>query len=135
VTWGAEIVLLIQRKRPGYSHLHVVKDRDGDMGGHRLGLYFDKAGFTIDPESDKTTADKTDELRDAVYRYLRDHAGASQRDVRFAAEIGGSQNRRVDALDSLVADGTVEQSTGGKAGAIEHRIAPDGIVVTSSDSQ
>jgi hypothetical protein len=49
---GAEVVLGLQRLRDGYSKLHFLKDRDGDLPiGAAWGLMFDRErGFRRDPK-------------------------------------------------------------------------------------
>lgn len=64
---GAEVVLGIQRPRPGYARLHFFKDRDGDLpAGETWGLLFDReSGFRRDPEDGgqrTTTVDAVREL-------------------------------------------------------------------------
>lgn len=52
---GAEVVLGLQRMRDGYSRLHYLKDRDGDLPiGATWGLLFDREqGFRRDPDDGK----------------------------------------------------------------------------------
>lgn len=64
---GAEVVLGLQRVRDGYSKLHFLKDRDGDLAiGTSWGLLFSREeGFRRDPDdlTPRTTApDKVREL-------------------------------------------------------------------------
>jgi hypothetical protein len=66
---GAEVVLGLglQRLRDGYTRLHYLKDRDGDLPiGETWGLLFDRdQGFRRDPDDGKrepTTAEKVGDL-------------------------------------------------------------------------
>lgn len=63
---GAEVVLGVQRLSDGYSKLHFLKDRDGDLPiGASWGLLFDREqGFRRDPNDGKkeTARDKVAEL-------------------------------------------------------------------------
>jgi hypothetical protein len=64
---GAEVVLGLQRLRDGYSKLHFLKDRDGDLPiGAAWGLFFDREqGFRRDPADGKpSTAERLRELRE-----------------------------------------------------------------------
>jgi hypothetical protein len=91
--WGAEVVLGIERPRPGYARLHFFKDRDGDLPvGEKWGLLFDReSGFRRDPDDGKpreTTADRVRELLSATPGMttgaLVEAIGASERTVRGA---------------------------------------------------
>jgi hypothetical protein len=67
---GAEVVVGLQRVRSGYSFLHFLKDRDGDLPiGERWGLLFDREhGFRRDPDDEKpkqTCAEVVRELLEA----------------------------------------------------------------------
>ena len=63
---GAEVVVGVQRLRDGYSKLHWLKDRDGDLPiGTSWGMLFSRDdGYRRDPSDGKkeTTADKVREL-------------------------------------------------------------------------
>ncbi|MGH3032120.1 MAG: AAA family ATPase [Gaiellaceae bacterium] len=105
--WGTEVALGLERPRPGYSRLHFLKDRDGDLPvGERWGLLFDReSGFRRDPEDGKpreTTAGKVRELLEAdpgiTTEALLEATGRAERTVRSAL-------REVEA-----------ESTGGGAG-------------------
>jgi hypothetical protein len=65
---AAEVVLGLQRLRDGYSKLHFLKDRDGDLPiGATWGLLFDREhSFRRDPKDSKPpTAARLRELRQA----------------------------------------------------------------------
>ena len=57
-TRGAEVVLGLRRLSAGYSQLHFLKDRDGDLPiGERWSLLFERGkGFTRDPNDGKPSA-------------------------------------------------------------------------------
>jgi hypothetical protein len=65
---GAEVVLGLQRVRDGYSRLHWLKDRDGDLPiGESWGLLFDREhGFRRDPEDGARTPTTADQVRDLL---------------------------------------------------------------------
>lgn len=90
---GAEVVLGLERRRPGYAHLHFFKDRDGDLPvGESWGLLFDREeGFRRDPEDGKakpTTAEQVRELVEAdpgiTTEALIEATGKAERTVRSA---------------------------------------------------
>jgi hypothetical protein len=63
---GAEVVLGLQRVGDGYSRLHFLKDRDGDLPiGDRWGLLFDRQdGYRRDPkDAGPPTRERVAELR------------------------------------------------------------------------
>jgi hypothetical protein len=89
---GAEVVLGLQRVADGYSKLHFLKDRDGDLPiGAKWGLLFDRdQGFRRDPKDGKreTALDKVRELREAdptlTPAQLVEASGYSERSIRGA---------------------------------------------------
>jgi len=109
---GAEVVLGLQRVRDGYSKLHFLKDRDGDLPiGEKWGLLFDREeGFRRDPddgEKKQTAADRIQELLEA------DSEGLTQDKLQ---EISGYKERTVrDALRNLGAIKSTRPGPHGKA--------------------
>ncbi|MGH2964234.1 MAG: AAA family ATPase [Solirubrobacterales bacterium] len=92
-TRGAEVVAGLQRRRPGYSHLHFFKDRDGDLPvGEAWGLIFDREeGFRRDPEDGKAKVTTEEQVRDLVEadpdittEALMEATGKAERTVRAA---------------------------------------------------
>lgn len=86
---GAEIVLGLQRLRDGYSRLHFLKDRDGDLPiGQRWGLLFThEDGFKRDPKDGQPgTQERLRELREADPEITQTQAaealGVSDRTIR-----------------------------------------------------
>jgi AAA domain len=86
---GAEIVIGLQRLRDGYSRLHFLKDRDGDLPiGDRWGLLFDREhGFRRDPDDEKpSTAEQVAELRAAdptlTQKAVAEAIGVTERTIR-----------------------------------------------------
>ena len=65
---GAEVVLGLQRVRDGYSRLHYLKDRDGDLPiGNSWGLLFDRDhGYRRDPEDGKREPTTAEHVRDLL---------------------------------------------------------------------
>ncbi len=96
---GAEVVLGLQRLRPGYARLHFFKDRDGDLPvGEAWGLVFDrKGGFRRDPEDGKakpTAPERVHELLEANpgmrIEALMEATGYADRTVRDALRAVGA---------------------------------------------
>jgi hypothetical protein len=92
-TRGAEVVLGLQRLRDGYSRLHFLKDRDGDLPiGAHWGLLFDREnGFQRDPEDgnkEPTTVDQVRELLETepgmTKARLETATGKSERTIQKA---------------------------------------------------
>lgn len=87
---GAEVIVGLRRLRPGYSRLHFLKDRDGDLPiGEQWGLLFDReqGGFKRDPNDKKPSAlERLRELRAADPEITQAQAAAaldvSERTVR-----------------------------------------------------
>jgi len=102
-TRGAEVVLGLQRLRPGYSRLHFFKDRDGDLPSmnETWGLLFDQErGFCRDPEDGQakpTAAARIAEL-------LVADPGMSLDQLQAASEYGERTVR--DALKAIGAVGS-----------------------------
>ena len=94
-TRGAEVVLSIERIRDGYGHMHVLKDRDGDLPiGERYGLMFDREnGFRLDPDDRRQrpsavtkVADYLDTSGEATISQIERGTGVSEKTVRRALE-------------------------------------------------
>jgi AAA domain/Helix-turn-helix len=86
---GAEVVLGLQRVRDGFSRLHFLRDRDGDLPiGQRWGLLFSaEEGFRRDPKDGQpSTQERLRELREADREITQTQAaealGVSDRTVR-----------------------------------------------------
>jgi len=101
-TRGAEVVLGLQRPRPGYSRLHFFKDRDGDLPtGEAWGLLFDRgSGYRRDPDDGKakpTAPERVRELLEAdpgmTAEALQEATGYAERTVRDAL-------RAIDAVST-----------------------------------
>ena len=98
-TRGAEVVLGLQRVRPGYSRLYFFKDREGDLPqGEAWGLLFDvDRGFRRDPhDGDRDTApDKIRELVEGepgiTTEELQSASGYGERTVRDALKAIGAE--------------------------------------------
>jgi len=114
-TRGPEVVLGLQRLRDGYSRLHFLKDRDGDLPiGESWGLLFDREqGFRRDPDNGKrkpTTAEHVRELLEQEPWLTKDQlaeaTGKAERTVEaalrelraFHKRRGGSNGPNVYAL-------------------------------------
>jgi hypothetical protein len=100
---GAEVVLGLQRVRDGYSRLHYLKDRDGDLPiGTTWGLLFDREqGFRRDPDDGKhepTTSEQVRELLEATpwmtKAALVAATGRKERTVQIALHDLGAVSRR-----------------------------------------
>ena len=65
---GAEVVLGLQRVSDGYSRLHFLKDRDGDLPiGESWGLLFDREqGFRRDPDDGTQKPTAKDQIRELL---------------------------------------------------------------------
>ena len=65
---GAEVVVGLDRLRDGYSRLHLLKDRDGDLPvPESWGLFFDREeGFRRDPEDGKPKQTAKDKVRELL---------------------------------------------------------------------
>jgi hypothetical protein len=106
---GAEVVLGLQRLRDGYSRLHFLKDRDGDLPiGTAWGLLFDReSGYQRDPhdgEKKPTAAETIRELLEAQPAALSIDAlveatGYAERTVRDALTALGATGKRDRATD------------------------------------
>ena len=90
---GAEAVLGLQRVSDGYSKLHFLKDRDGDLPiGSAWGLLFSREeGFRRDPNDEKpreTALDKVRALRvedpTLTPKQIEELTGYAERTVRQA---------------------------------------------------
>jgi Bifunctional DNA primase/polymerase, N-terminal/AAA domain/Primase C terminal 1 (PriCT-1) len=89
---GAEVVLGLQRVGDGYSRLHWLKDRDGDLPiGTAWGLLFDReSGFRRDPNDGRkpTARERVKELleedRELSTAQLVEITGFAERTVRKA---------------------------------------------------
>lgn len=102
--WGAEVVLGIERPRPGYARLHFLKDRDGDLPtGERWGLLFDREhGYRRDPEDEQpqeTTAKRVGDILAAdpglSVEQLAEATGRKERTIRDALrEVGATSSGR-----------------------------------------
>jgi hypothetical protein len=88
--------------RDGYSHLHFLKDRDGDLPvGDRWGLLFDRDnGYRRDPNDHTPRPSVADEvsralerLGEASARQLVEETGASERAVKDALRSGPFEAR------------------------------------------
>jgi hypothetical protein len=104
-TRGPEVVLGVQRTRPGAAKLHFFKDRDGDLPvSESWGLLFDRdQGFRRDPEDGKSRETAADRVGTAL---LADPDGLT---LEQAMEVGGCSDRTArKALKDLGA----EASTG-----------------------
>ena len=116
---GAEVVLGLQRVRDGYSKLHFLKDRDGDLPiGTAWGLLFDREhGFERDPDDGKrepTAAEQVRELLEespwmtkeqlieSTGKKLRTIEGALRELDAVAERRGGSTGPNVYALPDTV---------------------------------
>lgn len=95
---GAEIVLGLQRTRPGAARLHIFKDRDGDLpAGEAWGLLFDRdQGFRRDPE---------DGVRVTAPEKVRDLLEADPGMTSEQAATGYKERTVRDALRALNATG------------------------------
>jgi hypothetical protein len=98
-TRGAEIVLGLERVRPGYGRLHFFKDRDGDLPtGEVWGLLFDRdSGYRRDPEDGKATATAAEEVEALLEAdpgmsssALEEATGKSERTIRDALKKLGA---------------------------------------------
>lgn len=97
---GAEVVLGLQRTRPGAAKLHFFKDRDGDLPvGEAWGLLFDREqGFRRDPEDGKATLTAPERVREVLEadpgmttEALMGATGYAERTVRDALrELGAT---------------------------------------------
>lgn len=96
---GAEVVLGLQRVRPGYARLHFFKDRDGDLPvGEAWGLLFDREeGFRRDPQDEEprqTAAARIRELLESdpgmTLDQLRSATDCAERTVRDALRSVGA---------------------------------------------
>jgi hypothetical protein len=93
---GAEVVLGLRRPTPGYAHLHIFKDRDGDLpAGEKWGLLFDRdQGFRRDPDDGKEKEVAIDKVRAALegapdgltFSQLTNITGYSEKTVRGAVQ-------------------------------------------------
>jgi hypothetical protein len=104
---GAEVVVGLEKLRPGYSRLHFFKDRDGDLPvGMAWGLLFDRdQGFRRDPSDGKPKETASEKVRQvleselhATSEQLEGTTGYSERTVRDAL-------RKLDAKHKTVAGG------------------------------
>jgi hypothetical protein len=95
---GAEVVLGLQRTRPGHARLHFFKDRDGDLPvGESWKLLFDRErGFHRDPEDGNARPTAAERIRELVgadpgitSEALMKATGYAERTVRSALrELG-----------------------------------------------
>ncbi len=117
---GAEVVLGIQKIRPGFSKLHFFKDRDGDLpSGEAWGLLFDReTGFRRDPHDGEPKQKAPDKVQAALKlqpgltcEQLMEITGLAERTVRDAlkkldarSDPGGGQTGQIKVW-SLSEDG------------------------------
>ena len=95
-TRGAEVVLGLELIRPGYSRMHVLKHRRGELTtGERWGLVYDReTGYRRDP---RETSDEPQRRRTRPARPLRDagpHPRRARHDHRRLQERGREGARR-----------------------------------------
>jgi AAA domain len=102
---GAEVVLGLQRVRPGYARLHFLKDRDGDLPvGEHWGLLFDRGqGFVRDPDDGKRELTAVEQVRvlleETPLRTKEQLVAATDRKLRTiegALKALGAVSRRID---------------------------------------
>ncbi len=96
---GAEVIIGLDRKSSGYTHLHWWKDRDGytDCLMERWGLSFKREqGFRRDP---RDLEDVEVVRRERVRKLLRTTPGLLRSDI--AIEIGASDKVAVRVMESL----------------------------------
>src|SRR5829696_4020806 len=100
---GAEVVVGVQRVRDGYSRLHFLKDREGDLPvPEAWGLLFDREhGFRRDPDDEKpkqTAAEVIAELLEAqpemTLEQLAEASGYTDRTVRGTLKRLGAHERK-----------------------------------------
>lgn len=108
---GAEVAIGLQRLRAGYSRLHFLKDRDGDLPiGESWGLLFDRDhGYRRDPQDEKpATAERVRELRDSDPTITQKQAAASlgvtDRTVRKYWNPGADTAEQTSFLDDASAE-------------------------------
>jgi AAA domain len=103
---GAEVALGLQLLRQGYSRLHFLKDRDGDLPiGETWGLLFDREqGFRRDPDDGKPKQTATDRVRELLAdepglteQQLVQETGYVERTIRRALRELGAVSKRPGA--------------------------------------
>jgi putative DNA primase/helicase len=113
LTRGAEVVLGLELKAPGYSRLHFFKDRDGladlPTGGEPWGLLFDREhGFRRDPTELEPELDIPAALKtlgeDGKWRTLDEWSVSSE------GGIGKSRKVVRPVLEELVEEGSFDYS-------------------------
>jgi hypothetical protein len=114
---GAEVVLGLERKSPGYSRLHLFKDRDGELdeaglrvGGDPWGLLFSREeGFRRDPNDTAPERDIRAELlakgADQEWRTLKQWSSKK-------AGIGAREETIHTHLETLREEGVFEYEVG-----------------------
>lgn len=107
---GAEVVIGLQKVRDGYSFLHLLKDRDGDLPvPAKWGLLFDREqGFRRDPDDENPRQPATE----AVRELLKGQPGMTCKQVSEAS--GFAQDTVRKALKELGAEGKRSGSQGEK---------------------
>ncbi len=109
---GAEVVLGLQRLSDGYSKLHFLKDRDGDLPiGTSWGLLFDREqGFRRDPNDGKVR-----DIRGELLELLADRKWWTLSELRRKKEnggIGAAPATIQPVLDALTAEGVLVHEVG-----------------------
>lgn len=100
---GAEVVIGLQRVRAGYSYLHWLKDRDGDLPiGERWGLQFDRdSGFRRDPDDGTTKLTAAEQVAELLRdqpemskAQLVEATGYAEKTIERALKDLGAEARR-----------------------------------------
>jgi hypothetical protein len=101
---GAEVVVGLEKLRPGYSRIHFFKDRDGDLPvGEAWGLLFDRdEGYRRDPSDGRPKKTAPDKVREALEsepdqtsEHLQSATGYSPRTISNAVNAIGAVSRTV----------------------------------------
>ncbi len=138
---GAEVVLGLQRVRDGYSRLHFLKDRDGDLPiGTAWGLLFDREqGYQRDRDDGKrepTAAEQVrelleespwmtkDQLAEATGKKPRTVEGALRELDAISERRGGSTGPNVYALPAPSTRSCLAVNSQSRAKREKRRLAP-----------
>lgn len=97
-SYGAEVVVAIQRKAIGFAYLYWLKDREGDLGciGERWGLQFD---VKVRRFSRATKDIAEAQLREQLRRVLTEHPAMTVREL--SDQVGGKAPTIRNALEGV----------------------------------
>lgn len=107
ITRGAEIVLGIERVAHGHARLRYLKDRDSDLpvGEAWHLLYNRREGYTRDPKDLEPARDYPEDIK-----ATKDDRWLTLREWKDL--VGTSQERTREALETLLTNGDMIQTTG-----------------------